>query len=356
MHWEQALTAANGLTLCGYTDWRLPNVNELESLVNAGFKEEVCDGTACPTLAAWLNSQGFINVRDQYEGWYWTSTTDEGKLTQNQFHNYAWGVDFYFGWVNSANKSSYQNVWPVRTVQGGTSPAMVWQTGQTKCYNYAGVEIGCTGTGQDGETRAGIPLPNPRFSVSGDCTTDYLTGLTWATDANVIGSRYWYQAISDANALSLCGYSDWRLPNRKEAFSLANETLNWFWTSTTDQIFKESAYVMQQGGVGRADKDNVSSVYYVWPVRGGACSNQPVRMNSTGYATIQGAYDVAGSGQTILAQAADFMENLDMDRIINVALHGGYDCAFSSNTSVSTINGSMTVGRGTVTIDQVTIR
>ena len=30
------------------------------------------------------------------------------------------------------------------------------QTGQTKCYDSAGVEINCAGTGQDGEIRAGM--------------------------------------------------------------------------------------------------------------------------------------------------------------------------------------------------------
>jgi hypothetical protein len=352
MHWEQALIAANGLTLCGYTDWRLPNVNELESLVHAGYKEEICVGSACPNLASWLNSQGFKNVKNVHEGWYWTSTTDEGKSG----YNYAWEVDFNNGYVRSANKSSYQNVWPVRTGESMTSPAMVWQTGQTTCYNYAGSVIECPGTGQDGETRAGIPLPNPRFTVSGDCMTDNLTGLTWATDSNMMGTRYWYQAITDANALSLCGYSDWRLPNRKESFSLTNASLSWFWTSTTDQLFKDSAYVVQHGDVNRGDKDNVNSLYYLWPVRGGACSNQPVRIVSTGYATIQAAYDSAGTGQAILIQAADFMENPDMDRTINVALNGGYDCAFSSNAGSSTISGSLTIGRGAVTIDRVAIR
>jgi hypothetical protein len=29
------------------------------------------------------------------------------------------------------------------------------QTGQTKCYDSAGIEIVCSGTGQDGEIRAG---------------------------------------------------------------------------------------------------------------------------------------------------------------------------------------------------------
>ena len=30
------------------------------------------------------------------------------------------------------------------------------QTGQMKCYDSAGVEINCAGTGQDGEIRAGM--------------------------------------------------------------------------------------------------------------------------------------------------------------------------------------------------------
>jgi hypothetical protein len=38
------------------------------------------------------------------------------------------------------------------------------QTGQTKCYDTYGAAIACTGTGQDGEIRAGVPWPNPRFT------------------------------------------------------------------------------------------------------------------------------------------------------------------------------------------------
>ena len=32
-NYVDGLNAAN---LCGFTDWRMPNINELESLVNAG--------------------------------------------------------------------------------------------------------------------------------------------------------------------------------------------------------------------------------------------------------------------------------------------------------------------------------
>ena len=40
------------------------------------------------------------------------------------------------------------------------------QTGQTKCYDMAGIEINCAGTGQDGEIRAGVPWPIPRFLIT----------------------------------------------------------------------------------------------------------------------------------------------------------------------------------------------
>ena len=58
-------------------------------------------------------------------------------------------------------------------------------TGQVNCYNEAGLEISCAGTGQDGESHAGIRWDglDPRFTVvycgasgpcesqNGDCDT-----------------------------------------------------------------------------------------------------------------------------------------------------------------------------------------
>lgn len=60
--WTDALNHANDLVLGGNNDWRLPNVNELESLINAGVAD----------TAGWLNSRGFSGVQGSL---YWSSTS-----------------------------------------------------------------------------------------------------------------------------------------------------------------------------------------------------------------------------------------------------------------------------------------
>ena len=105
------------------------------------------------------------------------------------------------------------------------------QTGQTKCYDTAGTEIACAGTGQDGEIRAGVAWPNPRFIDNMDGTiSDKLTGLIWTKDAGTptegacIGEIKTFQGALDyvkcLNSNSYLGYVDWRLPNIKELSSV----------------------------------------------------------------------------------------------------------------------------------------
>jgi formylglycine-generating enzyme required for sulfatase activity len=98
------------------------------------------------------------------------------------------------------------------------------QTGQTKCYDTTGNQISCSGTGQDGEVRAGAAWPSPRFHDNGNGTvTDNLTGLMWTQNANLPGSTVtWYQAVDFCNNLSQGGYTDWRLPNVNELEILVN--------------------------------------------------------------------------------------------------------------------------------------
>ena len=96
------------------------------------------------------------------------------------------------------------------------------ETGQTTCIDATGAAIACANTRQDGDRRAGVAWPNPRFTVdgTGNCITDNLTGLMWARQDG--GFRTWQLGLDFANSLDLCGFTDWRMPNRKELLSLVN--------------------------------------------------------------------------------------------------------------------------------------
>jgi len=182
--------------------------------------------------------------------------------------------------------------WGVGIVHAGT--VQLPQSGQTQCYDTNGSVIACSGTGQDGAKRMGVTWPNPRFTVSGDCVTDNLTGLIWVKSPDST-LRTWNGAVSHANGLDLCGYTDWRLPNINELRSLVHSGYNeescgvascvymsdwlnskgfsnvqsdFYWSSTTDAVSTGGAWFvsMWYGGVNGYDKANG---YYVWPVRGG---------------------------------------------------------------------------------------
>lgn len=109
LNWATALTLADGGTWCGYSDWRMPNINELRSLVNYGY--------ASP--ANWLmygsGSSGspacsgacFANVQANR---YWTSSSDASGTTS------AWYVNMNNGTIGVGGKSngtSYR-LFPVR--------------------------------------------------------------------------------------------------------------------------------------------------------------------------------------------------------------------------------------------------
>jgi hypothetical protein len=192
----------------------------------------------------------------------------------------------------------------------GALAPRVPKTGQTQCWDSAGILIGCAGTGQDGQYQMGIaPAVAPtwgtpvsalawtgvRFTDNGDGTvTDNLTALIWLKNANCYGFVVnWATALNSANTLASgsCGLSDgssagqWRLPNANELLSLIEPTQlspalpaghpftgvqNWrYWTSTTSGFGSSSAWVrdLKDGFAGTVPKDN--SPTHAWPVRGG---------------------------------------------------------------------------------------
>jgi hypothetical protein len=128
-------------------------------------------------------------------------------------------------------------------------------------------------------------MPN-RFSVDDEVVFDNGTGLMWTKSAAI--SEFpltWSEAfalIETLNRSEIYGYSDWKLPNRKELFSLmSHETVNpslppshpftnvfdgYYWTSTTCARLPNQAWYIHLGGA-RVFKGMKKNSYMVWPGR-----------------------------------------------------------------------------------------
>ncbi|MEO5333971.1 MAG: DUF1566 domain-containing protein [Magnetococcus sp. YQC-5] len=247
--WNTSLNKANTLanSMCGLNDnsvagdWRLPNVNEMRSLINHERGR-----FALPS------GYPFTNVQAGYR----TSTTDA------DYTLYAWGISIEDGHLNHNPKSNPLNIWPVRNGQCASCQAKlsIPQTGQITSY----------GTGDDGALRKGTPWPTPRFTDRSDGTIfDALTNLVWLKNANCFGSMTWNNALIKVNDFNnkkaqCTGYNgtmtDWRLPSIYEleslidygrsqsAFALDNPFTDTeshsYWSSTTAGITTSNAYVV----------------------------------------------------------------------------------------------------------------
>ena len=276
--WQESLDfikILNGDTYLGRSDWRLPNVNELGSLVNIQ-----------PKLAEWLRAQGFHNLQADY---YWTSTTYASHAAS------AWSVGVSGGIVAGHDKGDGYFAWPVR--RGAPGTVDLPQTGQTVCTDRSGAAVACAGTGQDGESRSGAAWPSPRFVVDAEGTlSDGLTRLVWSREGMAPGPdvcgprarktlRGALHFIACLNANGYLGKRDWRLPNRSELATLVNrgqaDSAKWLNLQGFSQVqsssyWTSSSYVpattngwsvnLHDGAVTTCAKPHDINV---WPVRGG---------------------------------------------------------------------------------------
>ncbi|MCB2181065.1 MAG: DUF1566 domain-containing protein [Desulfobulbaceae bacterium] len=226
--WQQALEACETENWEGFADWRLPNRNELQSLVDYS--------THTPSIDSYLSSATYSN-------YYWTSTTNRANPAV------AWLVSFQYGNVTYDTKTKGFYIRPVR---------------------------------------GGEAVPNSKF----DCPTDFVdngdgtvtdinTGLTWLQSS--LGPFTWQQALAEAERLVQGEKTDWRLPNRNELQSIVfysrhtpaidntvfdNTQSSGYWTSTTNRANPAAAWLVNFQ-YGNVTYDTKTKGFYIRPVHGG---------------------------------------------------------------------------------------
>ena len=86
--WESAITYCEALTLDGYNEWRLPNINELKSIIDRSKSIPAIQGDA------------FEHLDYEYSDLYWSSTTFEPTKYE------AWFANFRLGQIGGHNSSA----------------------------------------------------------------------------------------------------------------------------------------------------------------------------------------------------------------------------------------------------------
>ena len=218
MTYDDALVGASSFKLAGYSDWRLPTIKELYSLIMFyGAEPNPSDaepGSAVP----------FIDT--DYFGFAYGDLSEE-RIIDAQY----------------ASSTIY-----VSTTMGGdkTMFGVNFADGRIKGYPAEGP------MGKKyyviyvrGNTNYGIN----QFVDNGDGTiTDSATGLMWMENDNEVGVL-WEDALSYAENLEYAGYNDWRLPNAKELQSIVDYTRSPDTTSAAaiDSLFDSTQIINEAG-------------------------------------------------------------------------------------------------------------
>lgn len=248
--WDKGEKYAKNLNLGGYSDWRVPSIKELISLVDANgamrtrkpyFDENYFDLTYGPA-----NVDGYRAIDAQLV----TTTSYISK-----------SVLFSDWWVDFGEKK----IEPGKMFLAPTFFGYNFTDGRIKSYPkenhpYNGKQtwvIRCVRGPKYGEND---------FVDNGDGTiSDLATGLMWQKTDDGRG-RNWEEALAYAENNQLAGYHDWRLPCQKELHSIVDydyipainpifniqDPKGWFWTGTPFIDFPgQAVYIAFGKGTGK---------------------------------------------------------------------------------------------------------
>jgi len=160
-------------------------------------------------------------------------------------------------------------------------------TDQQACFNDRGEVVPCSSSGQDAARHRFAHDTERRFAIRDGTARDRVTGLLWSRNANPFDFPYtWREAfdlVDDMNRARTHSRADWRLPARRELFSIISHRLinpalprdhpfqdvfhGYYWTATPCARLADQAWYVHLGGA-RIYRGMQQGAYLVWPVAG----------------------------------------------------------------------------------------
>lgn len=245
--WSTATSTCETAVTGGHSDWKLPNINELATLIDYA--------PADPDPS--INATYFPNTKS--DDYTWSSTQDIYARPG------AWTITFYDGQQSTdpVTATNYIRCVRVEASPASSAAAQPLATGQTLCFNDEpfptgkGFETPCAPTGQDGYYQAGTAHS---YTNNNDGTiSDNATGLMWQRcaygnigtycdnfDPNDTGPATFSDAVNICSSATTGGYTDWRLPNINELRSLID--YHRFVYTSNDKIGLDPIYFPSAGG------------------------------------------------------------------------------------------------------------
>lgn len=196
--YDAAVSGASKYRLGGHSNWRLPTIKELYSLIEfTGFDPDV-QATTSAGLTPFIDTTYFkfgygdVAAGDRIIDGNFVSSTKSVSKTCGESVNAIFGVNFADGRIKG-----YPIVFPGKLT--------------TNLFYFRYVR-GNTNYGKN------------NFTNNGDGTiSDNATGLMWMQDDGGKGMN-WQDALNYAENKDFAGYTDWRLPDTKELESIVDYT------------------------------------------------------------------------------------------------------------------------------------
>jgi hypothetical protein len=223
MTFLQAVAEATKLRLAGYTDWRLPSVKELYSLILFdGTDPSVCATGTCSAVP-------FIDART-FDFRYGDASAGERAIDSQ----YASSTKYVSTTMRGTETMFGVNFADGRIKGYPTGPMPGQSAGKRFFVHYV-----------RGKTDYGI---NALVDNADGTITDRATGLTWMQADSGTGMN-WEDALAYCEDSSISGHNDWRLPNAKELQSIVDYRRSPATTDSAaiDPLFRVSVITNEAG-------------------------------------------------------------------------------------------------------------